>query len=76
MLAHGGGGSGWVYTQSNYNTWKSGNPTDANQYKLDSSYYFDTALTIAGNTTFPNTAGTGTETGHSGDGYAKITRVE
>lgn len=31
------------------------------------------AQTIAGNTSFPNTAGTGTETGHSGNGYAKIT---
>ena len=32
--------------------------------------------TIAGNTSFPNTAGTGNETGHSGDGYAKITVIK
>lgn len=33
------------------------------------------AKTIAGNQTFPNVAGTGNETGHSGNGVAKITPV-
>lgn len=32
------------------------------------------AQTIAGNTTMPSTGGS-TETGHSGDGYARITFV-
>lgn len=31
------------------------------------------AITLAGNTEFPNTAGTTNETGHEGNGYAKIT---
>lgn len=33
------------------------------------------ASTKAGNISFPNTAGTGNETGHSGNGAAKITLV-
>ena len=33
------------------------------------------AQTIAGNQSFPNVAGTGNETGHSGNGAAKITPV-
>ena len=32
--------------------------------------------TIAGNTSFPNTAGTGNETGHSGNGFVKITSLD
>ena len=35
----------------------------------------DSGETKAGNTSFPNTAGTGNETGHSGNGYVKITRL-
>ena len=69
------GGSGWVYTEANYNAWKSGNSTDANKYLLNSSYYLTDAQTIAGNQPFPNVAGTGNETGHSGNGAAKITPV-
>ena len=38
------------------------------------SSYGVTARTIAGNASMPNT-GTGTETGHAGDGYAKITQL-
>ena len=34
----------------------------------------DSGTTYAGNTSFPSTSG-GTETGHSGNGYAKITRI-
>lgn len=33
------------------------------------------AQTIAGNASFTTTSGSGTETGHSGNGYAKITPV-
>ena len=68
------GRSGWVYTQANYNTWKSGNSTDANKYKLDSNYYLTDASTIAGNSSFPSTS-SGNETGHSGNGYARITNM-
>lgn len=69
------GGSGWVYTESNYNNWKSGNETDANQYLLDSSYYLTNAQTIAGNQVIPSPT-TGVENGHSGNGHAKITQLE
>lgn len=73
---HGGGGSGgsgWVFTESSYNQWKSGNSEDANQYTLDSSYYLQNAQTISGDNEFISTSGTGKETGHCGNGYAKIT---
>ena len=73
----GGGGSGWVYTASNYNTWKSGNSSDANQYLLKDhpEYYLTDAQTIVGNTSIPSTS-EGTETGHSGNGYARITALD
>lgn len=34
------------------------------------------ASTIAGNAAFPNTAGSGTETGHAASGYARITLID
>lgn len=62
---YGGGGSGFVNTASS-----AGNrPSGYTGLELDSG------TTYAGNTSFPNTAGTGNETGHSGNGYAKITRL-
>ena len=70
-----GGGSGWIYTESTYNTWKNGNSTDANQYLLDSSYYLTDAQTIAGNQSFTAPNGSN-ETGHSGNGYARITALD
>lgn len=62
----GSGGSGYVYTASTVSNYPSG-------CKLNSNYYLTNARTVVGNTSFPNTAGTGNETGHSGDGFAKIT---
>ena len=60
-----GGGSGWVNTSAS-----AGNrPSGYTGLELDSGE------TKSGNTSFPNTAGTGNETGHEGDGYAKITRL-
>lgn len=60
-----GGGSGFVNTAAS-----AGNrPSGYTGLELDSGE------TKAGNTSFPNTAGTGNETGHSGNGYAKITRL-
>ncbi|MDR0965754.1 MAG: hypothetical protein LBM75_04515 [Myxococcales bacterium] len=67
----GAGGSGWIYTASAYSTWDSGNHSDAVQYLLDDTYYLSEAQTIAGNTSFPAPGG-GTETGHAGNGYARI----
>lgn len=60
----GGGGSGYVYTSSTASSCPSG-------CKLTSSVYLTNAETKAGNTSFPSTTG-GTETGHSGNGYARI----
>ena len=62
-----GGGSGYVYT-----------PTTASNYPsgclLNSAYYLSNAQTIAGNQSFSSPTG-GTETGHSGNGYVKITKL-
>ena len=63
----GGGGSGYVYTSSTASNYPSG-------CLLNSSYYLTNASTIAGNTSFTSPSG-GTETGHSGNGYARITFV-
>ena len=60
-----GGGSGYVYTSSTASNYPSG-------CLLNSSYYLTNAQTIAGNTSFPAPGG-GNETGHSGNGYARIT---
>lgn len=63
-VGYSGGGSGWVNTSAN-----AGNrPSGYNGLQLDSG------TTYAGNTSFPSTSGS-TETGHSGNGYAKITRL-
>ena len=69
------GGSGWVYTETNYNTWKTGNASDADQYTLNSEYYLTNSQTIAANASIPGVNGS-TETGHTGNGYARITLVE
>ena len=61
----GGGGSGYIYTESTASNYPSG-------CLLNSSYYLTSASTIAGNSSFPSTSG-GSETGHSGNGYARIT---
>lgn len=60
----GGGGSGYVYTSSTVSSYPSG-------CKLTSSYYLTNASTTAGSSSFASTTG-GTETGHSGNGYARI----
>ena len=60
-----GGGSGFVNTAAN----ASYRPSGYTGLQLDSG------TTYAGNTTFTRTSG-GSETGHSGNGYARITRIE
>ncbi len=61
----GGGGSGYVYTSSTASSYPSGG-------KLNNSYYLTNASTIGGNTSFTDNSGS-TVTGHSGNGYARIT---
>ena len=63
----GGGGSGYVYTASTASNYPSG-------CLLNSSYYLSGAQTIAGDVSFPAPNG-GTEIGHAGNGYARITMV-
>lgn len=63
----GGGGSGYVYTESTASSYPSGG-------FLDSTLYLRLAQTIAGSSSFTSPTGT-SETGHSGDGYIRITIV-
>ena len=63
----GGGGSGYVYKSDTASSYPSG-------CLLNSSYYLANASTTAGNASFPSTVG-GTETGHTGNGYVRITKV-
>ena len=62
--AGGGGGSGYVWSSTTASNVPSG-------YSVSSSYYLTNAQTIAGNTSFPAPGG-GNETGHSGNGHARI----
>ena len=62
-----GGGSGYVYTSATASNYPSG-------CLLNSTYYLSNAQTIAGNKSFPSPTG-GTETGHSGNGYVRITKL-
>lgn len=64
----GGGGLGYVYTSSTAKNYPSG-------CLLNSSYYLTDAQTIAGNTSFISPSGS-SETGHSGNGYCRITVIE
>lgn len=59
-----GGGSGWVNTSS----------SSSNRPSGFSSLQLDSGTTYAGNTSFVAPGG-GSETGHSGNGYARITRT-
>lgn len=63
-----GGGSGYVYTSSTASNYPSG-------CLLTSSYYLSNAETIAGNQSFTSPTGS-SETGHSGNGYCRITVIE
>lgn len=62
-----GGGSGYVYTSTTAKNYPSG-------CLLNSTHYLSNAQTIAGNQSFPSPTG-GTETGHSGNGYVRITKL-
>lgn len=62
------GGSGYVYTSATASNYPSG-------CLLNSSYYLSDAKTIAGNTSFTSPTDS-SETGHSGNGYCRITVIE
>lgn len=62
-----GGGSGYVYCDSTANNYPSG-------CLLSSTYYLTEANTYAGNTSFASPTGSN-ETGHTGNGYCRITVV-
>ena len=64
----GGGGSGYMYTASSASYYPSG-------CLLNSQYYLENATTLAGNMTFTSPTGT-SETGHTGNGYIRITVIE
>ncbi|MBO4646156.1 MAG: hypothetical protein J5642_06535, partial [Bacteroidales bacterium] len=59
-----GGGSGFVWTSATASNVPSG-------YNVSSNLYLTDAQTIAGNLSFPAPGG-GNETGHSGNGHARI----
>ena len=61
------GGSGFVWTTDTASSVRSG-------YSVSTSYYLSNASTVSGDTEFESITG-GTETGHTGNGYAKITWV-
>jgi hypothetical protein len=62
------GGSGYVYTSSTAKNYPNG-------CLLNSTHYLTNAKTIAGNTSFTSPTGS-SETGHSGNGYCRITIIE
>lgn len=64
-----GGGSGYVYTSSTASNYPSG-------CKLNSTHYLTSAATYAGNTSFISTTEGINETGHSGNGYVRITVIK
>lgn len=65
---NGGGGSGYVYTTDTASNYPS-------NCLLNSSYYLTNASTIAGNTSFVSPINV-SETGHTGNGYVRITAIE
>jgi len=62
----GGGGSGYVLTSTSHKP---------SGYTPGSNFWMTNTSSIAGNSTMPNPSG-GTMTGKSGNGYARITRIE
>lgn len=64
----GGGGSGYIYTSSTASSYPSG-------CLLNSSYYLTNAITVTGNTAFTSPTGAN-ETGHTGNGYVRITVIK
>ena len=69
----GGGGSGWTFTESSFKTWQSGDSSNASKFELSSSYYLTNEKCLGRNEEFPKPDGNGTERGHNGNGFVKIT---
>lgn len=65
----GGGGSGYIYTSSTASNYPSG-------CLLNSSYYLTSASMISGNASMTSPTTGSSETGHSGNGYVRITAVD
>ena len=65
--AGGGGGSGFVFTSKSSDL--------PSEFALDSSFQLTDAKLYGGNETFPAVT-SGSETGHKGNGYVKITFLE
>ncbi len=63
----GGGGSGFIYTEENASVIE-----NDSKWLLNSDYYLTNANTLSGSNFFTSPTGT-KETGHAGNGYAKIT---
>ena len=68
------GGSGWVYTQANYDYWFEKNTIDAQRYNKNMPK-LSSAQMIPGDALMPAPNG-GTEIGHAGNGYARITLLK
>ena len=64
--AGGGGGSGFVWSAATKGNVPSG-------YLVSTSYYLTNTVLTAGNASMPTQDGTGTMTGNSGNGFAKVT---
>lgn len=64
----GGGGSGYVYTSSTKSDYPSGK-------LITDDYLLDNASTTAGNSSSMPSPSGGTESGHAGDGYVRITKI-
>lgn len=70
----GGGGSGWVFNESSLRAWNERDSKMSTRFNLNNSYYLTETRCAGGNEEFPKPKG-GTERGHSGNGYALITRL-
>jgi hypothetical protein len=72
----GGGGSGFVFTEENYNNGYTSLNYIGGNWGLGAEYFLDeNSYTIAGDSSMPSPDG-GTIVGKTGNGYAKITMVE
>lgn len=74
VVGSGAGGSSFISGYSGCNA-VDVSGTHTGQSKHYSGYYFENPLMIGGNNSMPAPAG-GVETGHSGNGYAKITYIK
>lgn len=72
------GGSGWIFTEENYNAGYTSATYTGGTWLLGSKYYLRNGRTVAGNITngMPTYNGTGFMTGNSGNGHIKITLIE